>query len=133
MSVDTLSNLFSSIKNASMRRKKTVEVPYSKLSEAVLKVIRDKGFISDVRVFKEKDTQFKAIAVDLKYEALNMPAISNIERVSKPGLRIYKKASDLENVRSGLGFYVVSTPKGVLPSNEARKRKLGGEVICKIY
>ena len=133
MSVDTLSNLFSSIKNASMRRKKTVEVPYSKLSEAVLKVIRDKGFIADVRVFKEKDTQFKAIAVDLKYEALNMPAISNIERVSKPGLRIYKKASDLENVRSGLGFYVVSTPKGVLPSNEARKRKLGGEVICKIY
>ena len=133
MQTDTIADMLIRIKNASLRKKASVEMPYSKLNESICKVLKNHGFIENYRVFKEKAVSYKSLAVDLAYDTSGKSRFTNIIRVSKSSLRIYSGYRDLRSIMSGLGIYVVSTPKGVMSSKEARKRKLGGEVICKIY
>jgi len=130
---DTVSDMFTRIRNAHLRKKKDVSIIYSKLNEAIAKVLLDRGYISDVSVFKEKDKKYKSLSVTLKYDEDNLPKISSIESVSRPGLRIYVGANNIKLVLGGLGLTIISTPKGVMSGKDARKRKLGGEVICKVF
>lgn len=131
--MDTIANLLSTIKNASMVKKSSVELPFSKMNEGILNILKEKGFVENVKVFKHKDSVIKGLHVDLKYTDNNKPFISEAKRVSKPGRRIYMNSTDLEIVRNGFGVGIVSTSRGLMTTDEAKKKKLGGEVICEIY
>ncbi|OGC50604.1 30S ribosomal protein S8 [candidate division WWE3 bacterium RIFCSPHIGHO2_01_FULL_40_23] len=129
MSKDTISAMLSSIKNSSMAKRKFVELPYTKINERILDVMKEKGFVEGVKVFKKEGSPHKMIHIDLKYED-GVSRISNITRVSKPGRRVYQSKDKIKAVASGFGISIFSTSRGIMDGLEARKRKLGGEVIC---
>ena len=131
--MDTIANLLTSLKNASMVSKETIEVPYSKLSEEILKLCQQTGFINSVKVFKHKDSVIKGLSVDLAYFDNGKAKISEAKRVSRPGRRIYRASNDLRDERKDYGLTVVSTSRGLMSIAEAKKKKLGGEVVCEIY
>lgn len=130
--MDLLSNMLSSIKNACMAHKPFIEIPHSNECEAVAKILADKKFLSGTKVFKEKDSSLKKLHLDIAYED-GIPVINEVKRVSKPGRRMYVKSSNLKLVRGGYGVSVVSTSRGMMTVEDAKKKKLGGEVICKVY
>lgn len=130
--MDTIANMLSQLKNASLVKKESLEVPYSKVNEAILKVIEAAGFIKKVSVFKEKDSVRKGLHIDLAYDAENQPMLRDAKRVSKPGRRMYAQTKEIKRVNSKFGVIVMSTPKGIMNGQDARKGKLGGEVICEI-
>lgn len=132
MSTDFLSNLLSSIRNASMVGKEYLEVPHSNNSEAVARVLEQNKFLAKVKVFKEKGSAGKSLRLDLIYNENGEPLISGIRRISKPGRRLYSKYDSLKRINSKHGLLVVSTPSGVMSGEEARKRKLGGELVCEV-
>jgi small subunit ribosomal protein S8 len=131
--MDTIANLLTSIKNSSMVSKETVEVPYSKMSEQILKLCQETGFIKSVKVFKHKDSVIKGLAVELDYYTNGKPKISEAKRVSKPGRRIYRGFSEVKDERKQFGLLIVSTSRGLMSVTEAKKKHLGGELICEIY
>lgn len=130
--MDNIANMLSSIKNASMIGKEYVELPYTKVNEAVLKIIKEAEFITDVRVFKEKGSSHKSLHVDLAKDDLGDTKIREVKQVSKPGQRIFKSYGEIKHFEPGIGVIVVSTSRGVLSGNDAKAKKLGGEVICEI-
>ena len=132
MSMDRLSNMLSSLKNASMAGKKVVETRYSKECEEVAKVLKEKGFLESVKVFKPEKTTVKRLHIELAKEG-NIFTLTEARRVSKPGRRIYKGADEIGTFKRGFGVMVVSTSKGIMSSAEARKKKIGGEIICEVY
>ncbi len=127
MSSDRLSNMLSSLKNAAMVGKPFVELPYTKECEGVANVLREAGYLEGVKTFKEKGKNYKSLRLDLNSK------ISQVRRISKPGQRMYSSAAKLNLVAGGMGVLVVSTSKGILPGREAKKRKLGGEILCEVY
>lgn len=128
---DSIADMLTRIRNASMVAHETVDIPASKLKVELAKLMKEEGFISDYAV--KEDGKFKVITVTLKYDANHKPVITKLERISKPGLRHYSKAKNLQKVLGGLGVAVVSTPKGLLTDRKARKENVGGEVLCYIY
>lgn len=124
---DPIADLLTRIRNAQMVAKRTVSVPSSKVKVAIAQVLKDEGYIDDFEVKSEGGKSELEIA--LKYYA-GRPVIERIERVSKPGLRIYKGCEDIPRVMNGLGVAIVSTPKGVMTDRKARASKVGGEVLC---
>ena len=132
MSVDRISNMISSIKNTSMVGKDSLEIPYTTECESIAKVLKKSGFLDDVKVFKKEKSSSKMLHLDLSKED-GVIKISEAKRVSKPGRRIYKGFKDLKPVLQGFGVLVVSTSRGVMDGREAKKKKLGGEVLCEVY
>ena len=128
--MDTLGDILSIIKNASMVRKPYVEVDHSSLVESVAEILKMSGFVSGVKVFKLKDSVRKKLRVDLNTDS---NVIVQASRVSKPGRRIYRSHDELKPVRNGYGIGIVSTSAGLMSTVEAKKRHLGGEVLCEIY
>ena len=128
--MDTVGDFLSQIKNAQAVKKETVKVPFSMLRKRIAKVLVDHGFIKEVK--KKGRDQNQSLLLYLEYED-GRPKIQEIERVSKPGQRIYKAADEIEGVRGGYGLGIVSTSQGVMSDEEARKRHLGGEVLCKVW
>lgn len=128
---DPIADMLARIKNANMRKIKKVELPYSKLKESIVKVLKEKKYISDYKVFKEKNKNFKSLSILLNYDENSL--ITDLSRVSKPSLRVYKKHDELKPLKNGIGTYIISTSQGVMADTEAKKRKLGGEVICSVY
>ena len=124
---DPISDMLTRIRNAQMAEKVSVAMPASKLKVAIAKVLKDEGYVED---FAVRDAEGKpTLEIGLKYYA-GRPVIERIERVSKPGLRIYKGCEDIPRVMNGLGVAIVSTPKGVMTDRKARASKVGGEVLC---
>ncbi len=132
MSMDRLSNMLSALKNASMAGKPVVEIMYSKECEEVAKVLRGKGFLESVKVFKPEKTSVKRIHIELA-KADGIFTLTETRRVSKPGRRIYRGADEIGTFKRGFGVMVVSTSKGIMSSGEARKKKIGGEILCEVY
>ena len=132
MNTDTIADMLARVRNAYLRKNKDVEVMYSKVNEEIAKVLKEYEFIEEVKVFKIKDSKHKGISMKLKYLD-NKPAAINIERISKPSLRKYVGSREIETVLNGLGMYIISTPRGIMSSKNAKKLKLGGEVICKVF
>lgn len=132
MSIDRLSYMLSAIKNAAMVNKSSVEVTHTKECEAVAKVLKKQGFLTEVKVFKESGSPIKKLHLDFATDTLKNK-ITDLKRVSRPGRRIYIPCKSLGRSANGFGVYVVSTSRGMMSDNEARKKKLGGEVICEVY
>ncbi len=130
--MDTVADALIRIKNGYMAYKEEVVLPYSKLILAICSVLKKEGYIVNFKEEKQKDSVRILITVSLKYED-KKPAITNVVRVSKPGLRVYKGKSALPRVLNGLGIALISTPKGVMTDKEARKEGLGGEVMAQIW
>jgi len=128
---DALSDMLARIKNAHRARKSFTSCYKSKLNLNVLNVLKEEGYIRDfknIEVRKGIDN----IQIDLKYYN-GTPVIKNIKRVSKPGIRVYSKISDLPKIYGGLGITILSTPKGVMSDNQARIKNVGGEILCEVF
>ena len=131
MNTDPIADMLTRIRNANIVSHPSVEMPSSKLKVALAKLLKEEGFIAS---YEEKvEGKFKTLSIELKYDECNKPVITNLKRVSKPGLRNYCKAKNLPQVLGGLGIAVVSTSKGLLTDRKARKENLGGEVLAYIY
>jgi small subunit ribosomal protein S8 len=124
---DPVADMLTRIRNGQMAEKLGVSMPSSKLKEAIAQVLKDEGYIESFAV--RSDAGKAELDIELKYYA-GRPVIGRIERVSRPGLRIYRGKQDLPKVMNGLGIAIVSTPKGVMTDRKARSVNVGGEVLC---
>tara|TARA_B100000700_G_scaffold326286_1_gene437401 strand:+ start:280 stop:669 length:390 start_codon:yes stop_codon:yes gene_type:complete len=129
--MDPIGDMFTRIRNGQMRLLNRVNVPASNFRQQILEVLKSEGYISNFFVDKE-DNNKKILKVDLKYYE-GTPVIKEIKRVSKPGRRVYSRADSIPKIQNGLGLAILSTSKGVMSDNEAKKNNLGGEVICKVF
>ena len=127
---DPIGDMIARIKNAQMRNHKKVQLPSSKFKEKISEVLKSEGYIIDYKV--SLDTNKPELQISLKYHS-GHPVISSIQRVSKPGRRIFSSAESLPKINNGLGIAIISTPKGVMSDIDARKQKVGGEIICKVF
>ncbi|MBI4231902.1 30S ribosomal protein S8 [Candidatus Peregrinibacteria bacterium] len=127
MHTDPIADLLTRIRNAAKAHHQVLSVPHSTIKENILKIMQETGFISNYKA--EGEGINKALLIDLKENAEEL----TLTRISKPGQRIYIKSQDLRHIKSGLGISIISTSKGLMTNVEARKQKLGGELICEIY
>ena len=128
---DPIGDMFSRIRNGQMRLLSSINVPASNFRLQILEVLKSEGYISNFFVEKKENNK-KNLKVDLKYYEGN-PVIKEIKRISKPGRRIYSRANSIPKIQNGLGVAIISTPKGVMSDNEARKNNIGGEIICRVF
>jgi small subunit ribosomal protein S8 len=128
---DPIGDMIARIKNAQVRNHKKISLPSSNFKVKIADVLKSEGFIIDYKINKLESNKVD-LAIDLKYHS-GAPVISTIERVSKPGRRIFSSAESLPKINNGLGIAIISTPKGVMTDIDARKQKLGGEIICKVF
>ncbi len=126
---DPIGDMLARIKNAQVRNHSKVSLPSSKFKSKIADVLKAEGYIID---YKINDDKKPSIEINLKYNS-GSPVINTIERISKPGRRIFSSASSLPKINNGLGIAIVSTPQGVMTDVDARKKKLGGEIICKVF
>lgn len=129
--MDTIANMLTSINNAYRTDKASVTVPYSKIKNAIAKVLVQNDFLTDVQV-KQNTRGHKVLVLTLKYDDLGNPALVKLRRVSKPSLRVYAKAYKIPRPKGGAGMMILSTPFGVLSDRQARLKHTGGEVICEV-
>ncbi len=127
---DPIGDMIARIKNAQVRNHKKVALPSSNFKIKIADILKSEGFIKDYKIDNDKNKS--VLLVDLKYHSGN-PVISTFERISKPGRRIFSSAESLPKINGGLGIAIVSTPKGVMTDVDARKQKVGGEIICKVF
>ena len=127
---DPIGDMIARVKNAQVRKHKKVELPSSKFKSKIANILKNEGFIKDFKVSTEEKKNI--LSLELKYHSGN-PVISNFERVSKPGRRIFSSADSLPKINNGLGIAILSTPKGVMTDVDARKQKVGGEIVCKVF
>ena len=128
---DPIADMITRIRNAQLRTLNTVNIPNSKLRSRILDVLKEEGYISNYKISSDKRNN-KFLLVDLKYNN-GVPVIREISRVSKPGRRIYTKADSIPKIQNGLGLAIVSTSMGVMSDNDARLKKIGGEIICRVF
>ena len=128
---DPIADMLTRIRNAVLVRQGSVTMPASRMKKAIAQVLKDEGFIHRFEIVR--DGQFSALKIHLKYAEDKAPVLTGIERVSKPGCRVYVGSADIPWVRSGLGAVVLSTSRGVMSGRQARKLGVGGEVICKVW
>lgn len=128
---DPLGDMLTRIRNGQQANKSSIECPYSRLHESVCNVLKDEGFI---RAFKAEDrgNNKKVLVIELKYDG-GQGVIRQIDRVSKPGCRIYSSVKDMPRFYNGLGILVVSTPNGVMADHKARDENVGGEILCQVF
>ena len=128
---DPIADMLTRIRNAIMARHDFVLVPSSRTKMAIARVLKEEGFIGDYEVLRSKP--HRSIKIYLKYDQESKPIISGLERVSKPGLRVYVGQKEIPRVYGGLGVAIVSTPKGVVTGKQAWRQGIGGEVLCYIW
>ena len=131
MHSDPIADLLTSIRNGAQAHKDSVDVPHSKIKVEIVKILEAEGFVLGHEITTE--SKFPTIKVNLRYDSKRKSLINHIARVSKPGLRVYKPVTDLKPIRSGLTTRIISTSHGLMTDREARKRKIGGEILCEVY
>ena len=127
---DPIADMLTRIRNAIKAEHLKVDIPSSKLKVGIAKILKDEGFIKNYKLIE--DNKQKLLRVYLKYGDENRPALLALKRISKPGRRVYYKASDLKPVLNNIGIWILSTPKGVITNKAAKKLNVGGEVLCEI-
>ena len=127
---DPIGDMIARVKNAQARNHKKVDLPSSNFKSKIADILKNEGFIKDFKVLNDQNKNI--LSLELKYHSGN-PVISNFERVSKPGRRIFSSADSLPKINNGLGIAILSTPKGVMTDIDARKQRVGGEIICKVF
>lgn len=128
---DPISDLLTRIRNAHLAKHDRLDVPTSKLKQELCRLLQDEGFIRNFRVV-EAETR-NTLRIFLRYSPDGIPAINSLERVSKPGRRIYRRADDIQPVRNGMGVGILSTSQGLLSDRQARERRVGGELLCEVW
>ena len=128
---DPVSDMITRIRNAQMRLLNNVRIPGSKFREKILNVLKQEGYISDYKLLTDANDK-GSLSVDLKYHN-GLPVIKEIKRVSKPGKRIYVRATSIPKIQNGLGLAIISTSVGIMTDNDARSKNVGGEIICKVF
>lgn len=128
---DPIADMLTRIRNAIIARHDSVLIPASKMKLAITRILKGEGFISDYEVLRGKN--YRVIKIQLKYDDNNQAVISGIERVSKPGLRVYTGVKEIPRVYGGLGVAIVSTPKGVMTGQQAWRQGVGGELLCYVW
>ena len=131
MVTDPIADMLTRIRNANAMRYKEVEVPASNLKQEIARILKEEGYISDVKIKKDKVQD--VMVLNLKYGEKKERVITGLKRISKPGLRVYAKVEELPRVLNGLGIAIISTSKGIMTDKEARKESLGGEVLAYIW
>lgn len=132
MMTDPIADFLSRIRNGNMAHHKTVVMPASKMKMRIAQILKDEGYLADVAEEKTTTGQNK-ITLTLRYDDANAPVIEGITRISRPGLRHYVSSDALPKVRGGLGMAILSTSRGVMSDHQARKDRVGGEVICHVW
>lgn len=128
---DPIANMLTMIRNANRGKKETVDVPASKMAQAIADILKKQGYIDNYR--KMEDKKQGSLRIYLKFDEERNPAISDLKRISRPGLRVYADRENIPRVLNGLGFAIISTSKGILTDTQARQHKVGGEVLCYIW
>jgi small subunit ribosomal protein S8 len=128
---DPIADMLTRIRNAQLAHHPKVDVPASKLKMEIARILKDEGFIMNFKPAEEGVK--KSIRIYLKYTPGNVPVISRIERVSRPGCRVYVGSKDVPRVLGGLGINILTTPRGVMTGMSARKENVGGEVLCQVW
>ena len=128
---DPIGDMITRIRNAQMRTLNNVIIPNSKFRIKILEVLKQEGYISNYKILSDSKNK-ESLLVDLKYSN-GLPVIKEIKRVSKPGRRIYAKASSIPRIQNGLGLAIVSTSIGIMSDNDARTKNVGGEIICRVF
>jgi small subunit ribosomal protein S8 len=128
---DPIADLLTRIRNGASARKEQVDVPWSRVKAQVVEVLTAEGFLREHSAIEQGG--HRVLRVWLKYDAQNRPVITGLKRVSRPSLRVYVGAKEIPSVRAGLGVNILSTPAGILTDREARKRNVGGELMCSVW
>lgn len=128
--MDPIADMLVSIKNAQTVKKETVKIPFSKIKFEIAKILQKEGYIDKV---EEKGRGKKFLIIYLKYDENKKPAITGVKKISKPGQRVYKGYQEIKKIKGGYGLAVISTSKGLMSDKEAKKQKIGGEVIFEIW
>ena len=128
---DPIGDMITRIRNAQLRTLYNVKIPNSKFRVKILEVLKHEGYISNYKILSDSKNK-RSLLVDLKYNN-GLPVIKEIKRVSKPGRRIYAKASSIPKIQNGLGLAIVSTSIGIMSDNDARTKNVGGEIICRVF
>ena len=131
MTTDPIADMLTRMRNALSARHPKVDVPASKLKAEVARILKEEGYIANYKVAEEGVK--KVIKIYLKYGPNNSPVITKIERISRPGCRVYVGATDIPRVQGGLGINILTTPRGVMTGRHAHKEGVGGEVLCRIW
>jgi small subunit ribosomal protein S8 len=131
MTTDPIADMLTRVRNAIMARHDSVLVPTSRMKLAITRILKKEGFIADFELLKGKPQ--KAIKIHLKYDDKNEPILSGLERVSKPGLRVYVGRDEIARVQGGLGIAIVSTSQGVMTGQQAWRKGIGGELLCHVW
>lgn len=131
MMTDPIADLLTRLRNAQAAHHVTTSIPYSRLKENILRVISEEGYVHSCEVIGEGTR--KQLVVALKYTGQNEPVISGLRRVSKPGRRVYRGYDELAKLKPGMGYAILSTPRGVMTDKNAREARIGGEVLCQVW
>jgi len=128
---DPIGDMITRIRNAQLRTLYNVKVPSSKYRAKILEVLKQEGYISNYKLLPDSKNK-SSLVVDLKYYN-GLPVIKEIKRVSRPGRRVYARADSIPKIQNGLGLAIVSTSMGIMSDNDARMKKVGGEIICRVF
>jgi len=131
MMTDTIADLLTRLRNANLIRSESVEIPASTMKLSILEILKEEGYIKGYK--RMDDTRQGVIRIDMKYSPKGENVIHELHRVSRPSRRVYLKAKDIETACNGLGVTIVSTSQGLMTGREARRRNIGGEVICEVW
>ena len=130
---DPIADMLTRIRNANIAQQDEVRMPSSKLKESLAAILKQEGYIEDFSVTEEQTRPGRTLTINMKYTPDRARTISGLRRVSKPGLRVYTKADRVPRVLGGLGVAVLSTSQGLMTDREARRRKMGGEILCFVW
>ena len=130
---DPVADMLTRIRNANVAMHDEVRMPTSKIKEAIAELLVKEGYIGSFQIADNPDRPYKSLVIELKYSPERERVLSGVKRVSKPGLRVYSKSSDIPRVLGGLGIAVLSTSHGLMTDREARKRRVGGEILCHVW
>ena len=128
---DPIGDMLTRIRNAQMRSMSKVKIPNSKFRARILDILKQEGYISDYKLSSDEKNK-SSLSINLKYYN-GLPVIKEIKRISKPGRRIYARATSIPKIQNGLGLAIVSTSKGIMTDNDARSQNVGGEIICRVF
>jgi small subunit ribosomal protein S8 len=130
---DPVADMLTRLRNAAASRHESVLIPASRMKVSIAKVLKDEGFIRDYAVVEEPGKAQPNLKVDLSYGGRKQPVLNGLQRISKPGLRVYVQQREIPRVYGGLGIAILSTPRGIMTGQEARRQHLGGEILCYVW
>lgn len=131
---DTISDVLTRIRNANLTKSEKVSIPFTKMSHQICQILKKQGYIKSFQIEFSQINSFQQVSLDLKYKGPNKkPCITNLRRISKPGLRIYANYKEIPKILGGMGIIIISTSQGVMTGHEAQSRKIGGELMCSIW